>query len=306
MAPSLRFDVARLVAVETLFSIPLITVMEDSFKGFVSYALFLMKPVCIQRGETVCRCGSPGIETFFLVEGECDLLNSQTNLGRIIGENAVFEQYALMAQPNEIYRTVSTATAITGKCILYSLTIQGFKALEDVSPAVSTYFLSQLASVLVADDLYSMLPHQKNNIHHALRRGQKFRAVAEQINGREKPMDLGKVAMANLYKRRGSEWSPDLLPKQLQMLAEKEKATGVAVASATVNAIANRQSEEHDSDEVPDTTNSMRERADNAQTMEHQDGSGNNMLYSTTQPISDGTETSERTNSRRSQSLHVI
>jgi hypothetical protein len=127
MAPSLRFDVARLVAVETLFAIPLITVMEDAFKGFVSYALFLMKPVCIQRGETVCRCGSPGIETFFLVEGECDLLNSQTGLGRIIGENSVFEQYALMAQAEELYRTVSTATAISGKCILYSLTIHDFK-----------------------------------------------------------------------------------------------------------------------------------------------------------------------------------
>lgn len=127
MAPSLRFDVARLVAVENLFSIPLVTVMEDSFKGFVSYALFLMKPVCIQRGETVCRCGSPGTETFFLVEGECDLFNSKTNVGRIIRENSVFEQYALMAQHQELYRTVSTATALTGKCILYSLTLQDFK-----------------------------------------------------------------------------------------------------------------------------------------------------------------------------------
>ncbi|KAL3667215.1 hypothetical protein V7S43_007450 [Phytophthora oleae] len=303
MAPSLRFDVARLVAVETLFAIPLITVMEDSFKGFVSYALFLMKPVCIQRGETVCRCGSPGVETFFLVEGECDLLNSHTNLGRIIGENSVFEQYALMAQPDEIYRTVSTATAITGKCILYSLTIQGFKALGDVSPAVSTYFLSQLASVLVADDLYSLLPHQKNNVQLALRRGQKFRAVAEQTHGREKLRDLGKVAMANLYKRRGSEWSPDLLPKQLQMLAEKENASGVAVASATVNAIANRQAEEHDSHEI-DNNNSMRERAENLSSIPtHHDGSGNNLLYNTTQSISEGSETSERTNSRRSQTV---
>ncbi|RLN06824.1 hypothetical protein BBJ28_00008688 [Nothophytophthora sp. Chile5] len=244
MSPSLRFDVARLVAGETLFAIPLITVMEDSFKGFVSYALFLMKPVCIQRGEKVCRCGAPGTETFFLVEGECDLMNSQTGLGRIIGENAVFEQYALMAQPGEIYRTVSTATALTAKCILYSLTIQNFKyvalTLEDVSPAVSTYFLSQLASVLVADGVFSLRSQQKVNVHHALSRGQNFRAVAEYNSGRAKLKDLGKVAMANLYKRRGSEWSPDLLPKQLQLLAEKDQAYGATTAGANVNAIANQ------------------------------------------------------------------
>ncbi|GMF41996.1 unnamed protein product [Phytophthora fragariaefolia] len=240
MAPNLRFDVARLVAVETLFAIPLITVMEDAFKGFVSYALFLMKPVCIQRGESVCRCGSPGTETFFLVEGECDLLNSLTGVGRLIGENAVFEQYALMAQPDELYRTVSTATAITTKCILYSLTIHDFKTLEDVSPAVSTYFVSQLASVLVADDMVALLPHQVSNVQLALRRGQHFRAVAEHNHAKVKLRDLGKVAMANLYKRRSSEWSPDLLPKQLQMLAEKEQASGAASASAAVHAIANR------------------------------------------------------------------
>ncbi|KAG6953200.1 hypothetical protein JG688_00012988 [Phytophthora aleatoria] len=294
MAPSLRFDVARLVAVENLFSIPLVTVMEDSFKGFVSYALFLMKPVCIQRGETVCRCGSPGIETFFLVEGECDLFNSKTSVGRIIRENSVFEQYALMAQPEDLYRTVSTATALTGKCILYSLTIQDFKTLENVSPAVSTYFVSQLASVLVADDMYSLLPHQKTNVQLALLRGQNFRSVAEQTRGRVKLKDLGRVAMANLYKRRGSEWSPDLLPKQLQMLAEKERASGVSVAS-TVNAIANCQSE-NDQTEISST----------ASTVEHNGESDSNLLYNTTQSIGEVSETSERTNSRRTQIVHVI
>lgn len=64
---------------------------------------------------------------FFLVEGECDLINSQTKVGRIIAENAVFEQYALMTQPDEIYRTVSTVTALSSKCILYSLAIQDFR-----------------------------------------------------------------------------------------------------------------------------------------------------------------------------------
>ncbi|KAE9052157.1 hypothetical protein PR001_g784 [Phytophthora rubi] len=298
MAPNLRFDVARLVAVETLFAIPLITVMEDAFKGFVSYALFLMKPVCIQRGESVCRCGSPGTETFFLVEGECDLLNSVTGIGRIIGENSVFEQYALMARPEELYRTVSTATAITGKCILYSLTIHDFKTLEDVSPAVSTYFASQLASVLVADDMISLLPHQLANVQHALRRGQHFRAVAEHNHTKVKLRDLGKVAMANLYKRRSSEWSPDLLPKQLQMLAEKEQACGVTVASANVNAIANRQSEFNT---LSDTDPTLQ-----VTTLEPSLGLGANSLHSTTQPINDLSESSERTNSRRTHVVHAL
>ncbi|KAJ8552164.1 hypothetical protein ON010_g10382 [Phytophthora cinnamomi] len=306
MAPNLRFDVARLVAVETLFAIPLITVMEDAFKGFVSYALFLMKPVCIQRGESVCRCGSPGTETFFLVEGECDLLNSVTKMGRIIGENSVFEQYALMAKPEELYRTVSTATAITGKCILYSLTIHDFKTLEDVSPAVSTYFVSQLASVLVADDLLSLHPHQVANVQVVLRRGQHFRAVAEHNHARVKLRDLGKVAMANLHRRRSSEWSPDLLPKQLQMLAEKERACGVTVASANVNAIANRQSDQNTLDSAVET-HSIRERSADSfptpPTLDSSVGLNSTSLYSTNQPITEVSEHSERTDSRRTHDL---
>lgn len=101
--------------------------MEDAFKGFVSYALFRFKPMCIVRSEKVCRSGGPGTEMFFLVDGECDLVNSHTGAGRVIGENSVFEQYALMAKPEEIYRTVSTVTALTKKCILYSFSIQDFK-----------------------------------------------------------------------------------------------------------------------------------------------------------------------------------
>lgn len=221
MYPSLRYDIGRLVAGESLFAIPLITVMEDSFKGFVSYALFLLTPLSIRRGEKVCQSGGPGTEMFFMVEGECDLINSQTGAGRIIAENAVFEQYALMARPDEIYRTVSTVTAISRKCILYSLSIQDFRKLEEVSPAVSTYFLSQLASVLVEDGMFTLSAEQKMNVHNVLRQGQNFRAVAEKTNRHTLLKDLGRVAMANLHNvRRGSEWSPDLLPKQLQLLDE--------------------------------------------------------------------------------------
>lgn len=154
--------------------------------------------------------------------------------------------------------------------------------------------MSQLASVLVADEMYSLLPHQKTNVQLALLRGQNFRSVAEQTRGRVKLKDLGRVAMANLYKRRGSEWSPDLLPKQLQMLAEKERASGATVASA-VNAIANRQSECEQIDE-----------SSTASTIEHNGESDSNLLYSTMQSTSDAPETSEGTNSRRTQIVHVI
>ncbi|KAF1329138.1 Voltagegated ion channel, partial [Globisporangium splendens] len=245
LALNLRFDIARLVATETLFAIPLITVMEDALKGFVSYALFLLKPICIVQSEKVCRSGGPGTEMFFLVDGECDLVNSHTGKGRIVSENAVFEQYALMAKPEEIYRTISTATAITKKCILYSFTIQDFKALEDVSPAVSAYFLSQLAAVLIEDDLYELSPVQKANVDCALRKGQMFRSVAEhhhctQLNS------LGKVALAKLYPRRGSEWSPDLLPRQLKLLENEAKKAVAQNVSATATPLATARAADHE------------------------------------------------------------
>ncbi|KAF1320286.1 Voltagegated ion channel, partial [Globisporangium splendens] len=245
LAPNLRFDIARLVATETLFAIPLITVMEDAFKGFVSYALFQLKPICIVQSEKVCRSGGPGTEMFFLVDGECDFVNSHTGKGRIVSENAVFEQYALMAKPEEIYRTVSTATAITKKCILYSFTIQDFKALEDVSPAVSAYFLSQLAAVLIEDDLYELSPVQKANVDCALRKGQTFRSVAEHHH-RTQLNSLGKVALAKLYPRRGSEWSPDLLPRQLKLLEDEAKKAIAQNVSATATPLATARGAGHE------------------------------------------------------------
>jgi hypothetical protein len=164
---------------------------------------------------------------------------------------------------------------------------------------VSTYFLSQLASVLVADDMTTLLPHQKSNVQLALRRGQNFRAVAEQTPGRVKLKDLGRVAMANLYKRRGSEWSPDLLPKQLQILADIEQACGVTAASAHVNAIANRQSElpNRSMRERPTDTNSIRERAEapssTPSATDPNTTTSSNALYCTAQTISNGSENSK-------------
>ncbi|DAZ96285.1 TPA: hypothetical protein N0F65_008318 [Lagenidium giganteum] len=226
MSPSLRFDTARLVAAETLFAIPLITVMEDSFKGFVSYALFLLKPMCITRTEKVCRSGGPGIEMFFLVEGECDLVNSHTGQGRVIGESAVFEQYSLIAPSDEIYRTMASVTAISPKCILYSLSNQDFRTLEHVSPAVSSYFLSQLAAVLIEDEFFTLTKKQRENVEAALSKAQTFHAMADHKLTVKEPrlsfitgMALAKKANA----RRGSEWSPESLPRQLSRMAEEIK-----------------------------------------------------------------------------------
>lgn len=176
-------------------------------------------------------------------------------------------------------------------------TFDSCRTLEDVSPAVSTYFVSQLASVLVADDTISLLPHQLANVQFALRRGQHFRAVAEHNHAKVKLRDLGKVAMANLYKRRSSEWSPDLLPKQLQMLAEKEQACGVTVASTNVNAIANRQSELTTLTDSDPTSATLKPSLTISTTS----------LYSTSQTaISEVSESSERTNSRRTHVVHAL
>ncbi|TMW66208.1 hypothetical protein Poli38472_003973 [Pythium oligandrum] len=247
MSPSLRFDIARLVAGDTLFAIPLITVMEDTFKGFVSYALFLMKPLCILRTEKVCRHGGPGTEMYFLVEGECDLVNSQTGEGRIVGENAVFEQYSLMAHADEIYRTVSTVTAVSKKCLLYSFGIEEFKILEEISPAVSKYFLSQLAAVLVEDDLFTLTSSQKANVESAIRNGRSFRSMAEQYN-RRRLSSVSNVAMAKLNaKRRSSEWAPDILPRLLTKLEEEPKTQRRAsdIAAHVVDLATNSQDTEH-------------------------------------------------------------
>lgn len=234
MSPSLRFEAARLVASETLLAIPLITVMEDSFKGFVSYALFLLQPMCVARTEIVCHSGGAGSEMFFLVEGECDLVNTQTGQGRVIGENAVFEQYSLMVAHDEIYRTVSRVTAISPKCLLYSLSCQDFRALEYVSPAVSTYFVSQLAAVLVEDDFFTLNTRQRENVEAALRRGQVFHAVAEQAAKAQpkvarKKTHLGSITEVALAAqaakqpmRRKSEWSPDLLSRHLHRIADED------------------------------------------------------------------------------------
>ncbi|RHY29590.1 hypothetical protein DYB32_005041 [Aphanomyces invadans] len=81
--------------------------------GFVSYALFLLRPQFILRSERVCRSGSPGTEMFFLVEGECEQMDQDNHNVRVLGEGTLFEAYALLAPPEEHYRMQSTVTALT-------------------------------------------------------------------------------------------------------------------------------------------------------------------------------------------------
>lgn len=121
------------------------------------------------------------------------------------------------------------------------------RALEDVSPAVSTYFLSQLAAVLIEDDLYLLSPEQKVNVDCALQRGQVFRSVAEHHH-RTQLNSLGKVALAKLYPRRGSEWSPDLLPRQLKLIEEKTKGIDAIASTAGATAEVERRDSKTEDD----------------------------------------------------------
>lgn len=127
MPPSLRFDAARIVATETLFAIPVITVMEDSMKGFVSYILFLLKPIFFRRFEQVCQANTAGTEMFFLVEGTCHVRNPETQLERSLRKTALIEQYALIAKLEEKYQYKLSVTVSSAKCVLYSLSMQGFQ-----------------------------------------------------------------------------------------------------------------------------------------------------------------------------------
>jgi len=100
--------------------------MEKIYKGFVSYALFLLNPLFVLRSEKVCRSGSPGTEMFFLIEGECEQLDNVSRNVRVLGESSQFEEYALLATPEEMYRKQTTVTVLTPTCQLYSLTVKNF------------------------------------------------------------------------------------------------------------------------------------------------------------------------------------
>ncbi|ETV96449.1 hypothetical protein H310_10202 [Aphanomyces invadans] len=160
LRPSLRFDVARLVASNTIMTINIIATMEKKYKGFVSYALFLLRPQFILRSERVCRSGSPGTEMFFLVEGECEQMDQDNHNVRVLGEGTLFEAYALLAPPEEHYRMQSTVTALTPTCQLYSLSVQEFESIADLSPAISVNLGYELAMSVKKDDFLRLSADQ--------------------------------------------------------------------------------------------------------------------------------------------------
>ncbi|RHY29591.1 hypothetical protein DYB32_005042 [Aphanomyces invadans] len=146
--------------------------------GFVSYALFLLRPQFILRSERVCRSGSPGTEMFFLVEGECEQMDQDNHNVRVLGEGTLFEAYALLAPPEEHYRMQSTVTALTPTCQLYSLSVQEFeyvrasdlvaqvrrvlanRSIADLSPAISVNLGYELAMSVKKDDFLRLSADQ--------------------------------------------------------------------------------------------------------------------------------------------------
>ncbi|KAF0717474.1 Aste57867_2264 [Aphanomyces stellatus] len=125
LRPSLRFHVASLVAGHTILSIQMMALVDAKYKGFVSFALFLLKPQLILRGEHVCRGGCPATFMYFLVEGECEQ-KDHDNI-RMIHEGKQFESYAMLASPDERYRTQTTVTALATTCQIYSLSLSDYK-----------------------------------------------------------------------------------------------------------------------------------------------------------------------------------
>nr|CCA26892.1 Voltagegated Ion Channel (VIC) Superfamily putative [Albugo laibachii Nc14] len=216
MPPSLRFDAARIVATETLFAIPVITVMEDSMKGFVSYILFLLKPIFFRRFEQVCQANTAGTEMFFLVEGTCHVRNPETQLERSLRKTALIEQYALIAKLEEKYQYKLSVTVSSAKCVLYSLSMQGFQAMADAVPSVSTFFLSQLGAALYEDDILTLSSLQQARILELFCLSQAFHSIANRQQARARLHFLSEVVVAaGSGKRRASEWSPGMLPRQL-------------------------------------------------------------------------------------------
>ncbi|OQR81564.1 Voltage-gated Ion Channel (VIC) Superfamily [Thraustotheca clavata] len=168
LRPSLRFDVARLVSTNSIMTIGMIANMEKRYKGFVSYAMFLLKPQFILRSERVCHSGSPGSEMYFIVEGECEQLDKDNRNARVLGESAVVEAYALLAHPDEHYRTESTVTVLTKSCQLYAFAVQDFKSIAAISPAISSNLSFELARSIIQDDFLRLSDVQERTVAGAI------------------------------------------------------------------------------------------------------------------------------------------
>ncbi|OQS04106.1 Voltage-gated Ion Channel (VIC) Superfamily, partial [Thraustotheca clavata] len=168
LRPSLRFDVARRVASNSILMIDLIATMEKRYKGFVSYAMFLLKPQYVLRSECICHSGTPGSEMYFIVEGECEQLDKDCRNGRILCESAIVEAYALLASPSEHYRTESTVTVLTKSCQLYAFAVQDFRKIAALSPAISSNMSYELARSIIQDDFLRLNDVQEKTIAAAI------------------------------------------------------------------------------------------------------------------------------------------
>ncbi|KAF0717473.1 hypothetical protein As57867_002258, partial [Aphanomyces stellatus] len=214
LRPSLRFDVARLVAGNSIMTINIIASMEKKYKGFVSYALFLLRPQMFLRSERVCRSGSPGTEMFFLVEGECEQMDQDNHNVRVLGECSHFESYALLACHDEHYRTQSTVTTLTPMCQIYSLSVQDYESISEISPAISLNLAYELAKAIVQDDFLTLTDEQEANVLGAIEREKTLHPGTHNAG----PLNnMAKVVMAKLKIVKGS-----ILPEHM-----KEAVKGV-------------------------------------------------------------------------------
>ncbi|OQR87188.1 Voltage-gated Ion Channel (VIC) Superfamily [Achlya hypogyna] len=168
LRPSLRFDVARLVSTNTILTIGIIANMEKRYKGFVSYVMFLLQPQYVLRSERVCHTGSPGTEMYFILEGECEQLDKDNRNARVVGESAVVEAYALLAHPEEHYRTETTLTVLTRSCQLYAFAVHDFKTIASISPAISSNLSYELARTIIQDDFVRLSDVQERTVAAAI------------------------------------------------------------------------------------------------------------------------------------------
>ncbi|CAK4070104.1 unnamed protein product [Aphanomyces euteiches] len=201
LKPSLRFDVARLVAGNSIMTISIMGLMEKNYKGFVSYALFLLKPQFILRSERICRSGSPGTEMFFLIEGECEQMDHDNHNVRVLGEGAHFEAYAMLASPEEHYRSQTSVTALTPTCQVYSLSVKDFESIADLSPAISVNLSYELAKSIIQDDFITLTDEQEENVLGAIERE---KSLHPEVLNPGPLSNMAKVVMAKMRIVKGS------------------------------------------------------------------------------------------------------
>ncbi|KAH9100579.1 hypothetical protein Ae201684P_006775 [Aphanomyces euteiches] len=158
LKPCMRYDIAQIVATRLLSSIDLVAALETTYKGFVSYALFRLKPQIVQHSERICQSGSPGSDMCFLVEGQCEQINAERV--RLLENGQYFEAYALLAPRDENYRRASTVIAFSPSCQLYTLSVADFTALCDICPSIASTMVLELGQTILDDDSDSLNPDQ--------------------------------------------------------------------------------------------------------------------------------------------------